>query len=282
MASAPAEPPIHVPPVVGRPRTPAGGLLALAVLGLTGVSVYGTEFDIVELVAGAGPIERFVAQMFPPDLSAVTLSATARGLAETFQMSFLGALLGAVIAVPLAALGTAETATVGATRRSRALAALPYHLARAVLNVFRSVPDILWALVFVVALGLGPFPGTLALAVHSAGVLGKLFAETLEGVPLRPVQALGAIGATRLQRLLFARLPQAAAACLSLSLYQWECNIRSATILGFVGAGGIGQQILIAMNLFDYPRVATLVAATILVVLAVDRVSALTRRRFAI
>ncbi|CAA9454376.1 MAG: Phosphonate ABC transporter permease protein phnE [uncultured Rubrobacteraceae bacterium] len=253
--------------------------MVLAILGLTGWSAWGTEFDLVELLSSTGPIERFISGMFPPDLSIRTLQTTARGIMETFQMSFLGALIGAVVAFPLAALGTAEVSTAGASRGERVLKAVPYHLSRFVLNVFRSVPDILWALVFVVALGLGPFPGTLALAVHSAGVLGKLLGETLEAVPSRPVEALRATGASGLQAFLFGRLPQAMSGFTSLTLYQWECNIRSATILGFVGAGGIGQQILISMNLFDYPKVATLVGATIIVVLVVDRFSAAVRGR---
>jgi phosphonate transport system permease protein len=253
----------------------------LVVLGLTGYSVAGTDFNIVELLRGTGPAERFVSEMFPPDLSAATLAATGTGIVETFQMSFLGALLGAAVAFPLSALGTQEIATAGASRSERLLRAVPYHLSRLVLNVFRSVPDILWALVFVVALGLGPFPGTLALAVHSAGVLGKLYSETLEAVPSRPVEALAATGASNSQAFLFGRLPQAMSGFTSLTLYQWECNIRSATILGFVGAGGIGQEILISMNLFDYPKVATLVGATIVVVLLVDRFSAAIRRRLA-
>ncbi|HEV8045970.1 MAG TPA: phosphonate ABC transporter, permease protein PhnE [Rubrobacter sp.] len=252
-------------------------LVVLVILGLTGWSAWGTEFDLVELFSSTGPIERFISGMFPPDLSIRTLQTTARGIMETFQMSFLGALIGAVVAFPLAALGTAEVSTAGASRGERVLKAVPYHLSRFVLNVFRSVPDILWALVFVVALGLGPFPGTLALAVHSAGVLGKLLSETLEAVPSRPVEALRATGASGLQAFLFGRLPQAMSSFTSLTLYQWECNIRSATILGFVGAGGIGQQILISMNLFDYPKVATLVGATIIVVLIVDRFSAAVR-----
>jgi phosphonate transport system permease protein len=253
----------------------------LVVLGLSGYSVAGTDFNLVELLEGTGPAERFVSEMFPPDLSAATLQATGTGVAETFQMSFLGALFGAAVAFPLSALSTREIATVGASRGERLLRAVPYHLARMLLNVFRSVPDILWALVFVVALGLGPFPGTLALAVHSAGVLGKLYSETLETVPTRPVEALTATGASDFQAFLFGRLPQAISGFTSLTLYQWECNIRSATILGFVGAGGIGQEILISMNLFDYPKVATLVGATILVVLLVDRFSAAIRRRLA-
>src|ERR687898_2949269 len=279
MASPPTEQPRIggvVPRFSWRPA-----LMVLVILGLTGWSVAGTGFDLRELATSAGPIERFISEMFPPDLSTRTLQTTGKGILETFQMSFLGALIGAVLAFPLAALATAESSTAGASRGERLLRLVPYHLSRFILNVFRSVPDILWALVFVVALGLGPFPGTLALAVHSAGVLGKLYSETLEAVPSRPVEALTATGASDLQSFLFGRLPQAMSSFTSLTLYQWECNIRSATILGFVGAGGIGQQILISMNLFDYPKVATLVGATIIVVLLVDRFSAAIRRRLA-
>ncbi len=256
-------------------------LVVLVILSLTGWSVSETSFNVVELLSNTGAIERFISEMFPPDLSPATLRATMEGVLETFQMSFLGALLGAATALPLAAFVVAEAPTVGASRGERLLRSIPYHLARFVLNVFRSVPDILWALVFVVALGLGPFPGTLALTVHSAGVLGKLYSETLEAVPARPVEALTATGASAFQAFLFGRLPQAMSSFTSLTLYQWECNIRSATILGFVGAGGIGQQILISMHLFDYPKVATLVGATIIVVLLVDRFSAAIRRRLA-
>jgi phosphonate transport system permease protein len=277
MASPPTEQPRIggvVPRFSWRPA-----LVVLVILGLTGWSVAGTGFDLLKLATSAGPIERFISEMFPPDLSTRTLQTTGKGILETFQMSFLGALIGAVLAFPLAALATAESSTAGASRGERLLRLVPYHLSRFILNVFRSVPDILWALVFVVALGLGPFPGTLALAVHSAGILGKLYSETLEAVPSRPVEALRATGAGTLQAFLFGRLPQAMSGFTSLTLYQWECNIRSATILGFVGAGGIGQQILISMNLFDYPKVATLVGATIIVVLLVDRFSAAVRKR---
>ena len=253
--------------------------VVLVVLGLTGWSFYGTEFDLAELFSSTRPMERFVSGMFPPDLSAVTLRQTGTGLMETFQMSFLGALIGAAAAFPLSALATQEPSTVGASRGERLLRAIPYHAARLTINVFRSVPDILWALVFVVAVGLGPFPGTLALAVHSAGILGKLYSETLEAVPNRPVEALRATGAGRLQAFLFGRFPQAVIGLTSLTLYQWECNIRSAAVLGLVGAGGIGQQILISMNLFDYSKVATLVGATIVAVLVVDGLSTAIRRR---
>src|SRR5918999_5292284 len=169
-------------------------------------------------VGGTGPIEKFISQMFPPDLSARTLQTGGKGILETFQMSFLGTLIGAVISVPLAALATTDASTAGSSRGERLLRIVPYHVSRFVLNVFRSVPDILWALVFVVALGLGPFPGTLALAVHSAGILGKLLSETLEAVPSRPVEALRSTGAGTLQAFLFGRVPQAIRGFTSLTL----------------------------------------------------------------
>src|ERR687895_1349915 len=275
-----ASPPTERPRIGGVvPRFSWGpALVVLVILGLTGWSVQGVGFDLVKLVGGTGPIEKFISQMFPPDLSARTLQTAGKGILETFQMSFLGALIGAVISFPLAALATGDASTAGASRGERLLRVVPYHISRFVLNVFRSVPDILWALVFVVALGLGPFPGTLALAVHSAGILGKLYSETLEAVPNRPVEALRATGAGTLQTFLFGRFPQAVSGFTSLTLYQWECNIRSAAVLGLVGAGGIGQQILLSMNPFDYSQVATLVGTTIIVVLLVDRFSAAVRR----
>jgi phosphonate transport system permease protein len=254
-------------------------LAVLVILGVGGWSVRGTGFNPAALFANTEPVQNFVSGMFPPDVAAQTLRTALQGVVETFQMSLLGAIIGAVVALPLAALGVKGIPTAGISRRTQAALSVPYHLSRLLTNVFRSVPEILWALIFVVALGLGPLPGTLALAVHSAGVLGKLYSENLESVPSRPVEALRSIGAGGVQSFLFGRLPQASAGFVSLSLYQWECNIRAATILGFVGAGGIGQKILVSMNLFDYSKVTTLVLATVLMVLAVDRLSAIIRKR---
>src|SRR5215217_3451753 len=113
-------------------------LAVLAILGLTVWSAVGTKFDLVELLTSTRPVEKFVSGMFPPDLSATTLRTTFTGILETFQMSFLGALIGAIAALPLAALGTMEAPTIGASRGERLLRTIPYHLARLVLNVFRS------------------------------------------------------------------------------------------------------------------------------------------------
>src|ERR687893_1956058 len=139
-----ASPPTERPRIGGVvPRFSWGpALVVLVILGLTGWSVQGVGFDLVELVGGTGPIEKFISEMFPPDLSARTLQTTGKGILETFQMSFLGVLIGAVVAFPLAALATAESSTAGASPGVRLLRLVPYLVSRVVLHVFRSVPDI--------------------------------------------------------------------------------------------------------------------------------------------
>lgn len=154
-----------------------------------------------------------------------------------------------------------------------------YALARGLLNLMRTIPDLVWALMFIAAVGLGPFAGVLALTVHSAGLLGKLYAETLESADTVAADSMRATGASGLATLLWATVPQAQGPLVSVTLYQWECNIRSAMILGFVGAGGLGQRIDIAMRLFRYGELLTLIAALFILVTAVDRLSAVVRRR---
>jgi phosphonate transport system permease protein len=154
-----------------------------------------------------------------------------------------------------------------------------YAAAKALLNVLRTIPEIVWALMFVFMVGLGPFPGVLALGFHTGGVLGKLFGEVLEDVDPRPLEALQSTGASRLRILLYGILPQAAPQFLSYALYRWEVNIRAAAILGFVGAGGLGQRIHIAISLFLEHQLLTLMLAIYLMVTLVDWLSASLRRR---
>jgi phosphonate transport system permease protein len=227
----------------------------------------------------------FVRRMFPPDLSPLLLGKVARGAVETLAISFLGTLLAVGLAAVLLG-GATRTLTASAAfgeTLSRPLvwrvgSALSYGIARALLNLFRSVPELIWALLFILAVGLGPFAGMLALGVHTAGVLGRLFAEVLENVDRRPCETLQAAGATRLQVFLYGMLPQALPELLSFALYRWEVNIRAAAILGFVGAGGLGQQLFIALNLFLHQQLLTLMAALLVLVVLVDVCSALLRR----
>ncbi len=150
---------------------------------------------------------------------------------------------------------------------------------KAILAVLRTVPEIVWALVFVFIVGLGPFPGVLALGVHTGGVLGKLFGEILEDVDPRPVEALQATGASRLSILFYGILPQAIPQFVAYALYRWEVNIRAAAVLGFVGAGGLGQRIYVAISLFHEHELLTLILAIYVMVTLVDVLSAWLRAR---
>lgn len=229
---------------------------------------------------------KFISGLFPPDLSAGFLSSIVTPALETIQMSVLGVVLGAIVALPLSFLATrtlssSQTPGVGIASRF-GLGHLPYLFARNVLNFMRAVPELVWALVFIAAVGLGPFAGVLALSVHSGGLLGKLYAENMEGVNPRPVEAVRSIGGNRAKVAAYAVLPQALPYFISITLYQWECNIRTATILGFVGAGGIGTSIDIAMRLFQYDEVLTLMAVVFLMVFLVDSTSAVVRKSIAL
>lgn len=141
------------------------------------------------------------------------------------------------------------------------------------------MPELLWALALVFAVGLGPFAGALALGVHTAGVLGRLYCEALEEVPAAPAAALRAAGAGSAALGWFAVLPQAAPQLVAYTLYRWEVNVRAAAVLGVVGAGGLGRQLYVALSVFDQGRALTLVIGILLLVMAVDGLSAALRRR---
>ena len=251
-------------------------------------SYHGTQVDPAGLLGseGRGQIATYVAKLFPPDLSAKTLRDAALGAVETFAISFLGSLLAVVLALPLSVLTTRSLLYRGILYEGRRLGPVSksirvgiYVTAKAVLNVLRTIPEIVWALIFVFLVGLGPFPGVLALGFHTGGVLGKLFGEVLEDVNPRPLEGLHGSGAGRPAILFYGVLPQAAPQCLSYALYRWEVNIRAAAIMGFVGAGGLGQRIHIAISLFLENQLLTLILAVYVMVTLVDVLSAYLRRR---
>ncbi len=220
---------------------------------------------------GLAAMGRFLAEFVPPEHGAAFLRRLAGAAAETLAMSALGTLLaaigGALLCVP-AARGLAGFAVWPLLR-------LP---ARLLLNVLRAIPELVWASLLLVAAGLGPMSGTLALAVHTTGVLGRLFAEALENAPQGPAQALRAQGVDEPRVLLYATLPQVAPQLLSYVLYRWENNIRAATVLGVVGAGGLGQMLVLHLGLFQMGRTASVVLAMIVLVVAVDQISNAARR----
>jgi phosphonate transport system permease protein len=186
-------------------------------------------------------------------------------------LSWFGTLVGIIIALPLALLAAANMTP------SR----FGYYAARGIIGFTRAVPDLVWALLFVTAVGLGPFPGGRALGVHSVGMLGRLFAETIEQMDMAPIHALQLTGARRLQVFGHGIIPTILPSLLGISLYRLDENIRSSLVLGFVGAGGIGFQLLTAMNLFQYQEVSLLLIIIFVVVLTAERISAALRERLA-
>jgi phosphonate transport system permease protein len=210
---------------------------------------------------------RFAAEFSPPDTSPPFVQKVAQATAETLAMSALGTLLAALFGL-LLALAAART-------HAGALWRIPTRL---LLNALRAVPELVWASLMLIAAGLGPMAGTLALALHTTGVLGRLFAEAIENAPPGPAFALRAQGARPAQVLLYATLPQVAPQLLSYTLYRWENNIRAASILGVVGAGGLGQLLYYHLGLFQMTRAATVLLAMLALVLAVDTASYFARR----
>ncbi len=251
-------------------------------------SYHGTEVKLGELLGGEGmrQMAAYLARLFPPDLSAGALRDAGIGAVETFAISFVGSIIAVFIALPLS-LSTARTLLYRGilyegqrlSPLSKMLRVTVYASAKGLLNLLRTIPEIVWALLFVFMVGLGPFPGVLALGFHTAGVLGKLFGEALEDVDPRPLEALQSTGASRLRVFLYGVLPQAAPQFVSYALYRWEVNIRAAAVLGFVGAGGLGQRIHVAISLFLEQQLLTLILAVYVMVTLVDALSAFLRRR---
>ena len=276
--------------VVLPPRTRAAPwpwVATAAVIALLVWSARGTQVDLGTLGSreAVAQMWAYAVKLFPPDVSAPVLRAATLGAAETFAISLTGTALAVLIALPLAFLATRTLLFDGVLyaredlgwRRYPRIAL--YAAAKSVLNLLRTIPEIVWALIFVFAVGLGPFPGALALGFHTGGVLGKLFGEVLEDVPTQPLETLQAGGAPRPAILLYGVLPQALPQFLAYALYRWEVNIRAAAVLGFVGAGGLGQRIHIALSLFLDNQLLTLILAIYVMVTLVDALSAWLRRR---
>lgn len=245
-----------------------GPLISLALL--VAVVLSAVRLDLLDALGEAGnslaELGGFLARFAAPALAPEFLREVGTGAIETLAISLIGTLLavagGAVLAIP------ASGRAGGAAR----------HGARFVLNALRSVPELVWATLTVLAAGLGPFAGTLALGLHTTGVLGRLYAEALENAPPAPEAALRNAGARALPAFVYGTLPGVAPQWIAYGLYRWEMNIRMAAILGFVGAGGLGAQLYYALSLFQEDRAATLILAMLGLSLLVDLLSARARR----
>jgi phosphonate transport system permease protein len=260
-------------------RVRVAALLALA--GAAAGSALLLELPFRELLSPASlrAVGAFALATWPPDLAPAFLREIAPAVAETLAVSILGTAIAAALGLALAwpAAQRLHPPEGGRARRA-ALAAVAW-TARGALNLGRTLPELLWALLLVFAVGLGPFAGALALGIHTAGVLGRLYAEALEEVPLAPAHALRAAGASGAAVSAFAVLPQAFPQLVAYTLYRWEVNIRASAVLGVVGAGGLGKLLHVSLNLFHHHRTLTLVAAVVVLVTAVDLLSGALRRR---
>jgi len=265
-----ANPPYKLPPRLFDARCKAcwfvAGLVVLVIASFASLDLQWAQFLSLDAARSMG---RFVAEFFPPDLSPVFVKKVAIGAWETLAMSALGTALAAAAGLALA---------LPASRLHSADAAWSRTPTRWVLNALRSIPELVWAALLLISAGLGPFAGTLALALHTTGVLGRLFAEAVENAPPGPGDALRAQGVGPLRVFLYATLPQVLPQLLSYTLYRWENNIRAAAVLGVVGAGGLGQLLAFHMGLFQMGKTATILGAMLAMVALVDGLSYGARR----
>jgi phosphonate transport system permease protein len=224
------------------------------------------DADPVRLARGLPWMWDFVRRMVPPDFR--VLRSALVGAVGTIEIALLGTGLAAALAIPLGFLSARNVSPPAV-----------YYAVRAALNFFRSIDTLVYALLFVAAVGLGPFPGMLAVVAYTTTSLAKLYSETIEGIDPGPVDAIRATGATRLQVLRFGMLPQVLPLFLSYVLYRFESNVRAATVLGFVGAGGIGLYLQTYLRMIDYPAASTVLLVTVVMVMVVDFASARIRAR---
>jgi phosphonate transport system permease protein len=260
-----ANPPYKLPPPIFDARCKAcwftAGLGVLVVASFWSLDLQWAQFFSMD---AARSMARFAGEFFPPDVQPAFLRQVLVATWETLAMSALGTALAAVIGLLLA---------LPASRRHAGDAAWARTPVRLLLNALRSVPELVWASLLLIAAGLGPFAGTLALAAHTSGVLGRLFAEAIENAPPGPGSALRAQGVRDGQVFLYATLPQVLPQLMSYTLYRWENNIRAAAVLGVVGAGGLGQVLAFHMGLFHMNKTATVLIAMLTLVGLVDALS---------
>lgn len=240
-------------------------LIAAAAFVLSSFANSGVSLE--KLIRGLPALGRLGSQMFPP--STERLEAVFWSLLQTFQMAVAGTILGLALSLPLAILAAPS------------LSPHPFFvwIVRGVVALFRTVPDLVWAIVFVIAVGLGPAAGVLALMVDTTGFAARFFAEAMEETDKGPREALSALGASRSGMIFSSVIPQALPSMINTSLFSLEKATRGSVVLGLVGAGGIGIELKVSLELFEYDQAATIIIAIFLLVLAVERASTWVRSR---
>lgn len=258
-------------------------LLTVLALALLWPGLQLSELNLAVLVApdNLRNMGQFVSGFWPPAHDRDFLELLAQATLQTLAIATAGMALAWLLAMPLALLAS-RALSISALARGGKPAwwaqALRWPV-RGLLIVLRSVPEIVWALLFVRAVGLGPTAGVLAIAITYAGMLGKVYAEIFESVDLRPTRALLLAGSPRLAAFAYGLLPNAAGEMLSYTVYRWECAIRASVVMGFVGAGGLGQQIDLSLRMFAGAEVASMLLTFLLLVLLADSLSRWLRGR---
>jgi phosphonate transport system permease protein len=239
-------------------------LLMLLVYAL---SLYFVDFDIGRLWSGLPRLAHWAAKAWPPDTQ--ELGVLLKRAIETLAMAVIGTTIGVLIAAPCCILA-AQNITPSS---------LLYTPVRWFLNTLRGIDSFIFALLFVAAVGLGPFAGVLGIGLHSAGTIAKLWSEAIEAVEPGPLEAAALTGANRLKVIRYALIPDVLPNLTSIALYVWEFNVRSSTVLGVVGAGGIGQELKNSVDLLDFARLFTIILIILAMVTVIDQFSAWLRRR---
>ena len=241
--------------------------LVVVLIVLYGLCWQLAQVDLIKLADGLPKLGHWLAQAWPPDVAELPLFAQRMG--ETMAMAALGTTAAALLALPMAVLA------------SRNITPFPklYYPARWVLNALRGIDSFVFALLFVAAVGLGPFAGVLGIALHTWGSAAKLFADHIENAGTGPLEAVRTTGAGRGTAIVYALLPDLLPVLLSTTLFWWEFNVRASTVLGVVGAGGIGLELKNSMDLLDFSRLFTIIALILVVVTLLDQLSGWLRKR---
>jgi phosphonate transport system permease protein len=240
---------------------------AVALLVVAGSAWHSGLFDFRRLRDGLPSIGILLAEMWPPDFSHAR--NWLKPLADTLTMSISGTLLAVVLSVPLALLAARNTTPHPGV----------YFAARGLLNLLRAVPELIMGIVLVAAVGFGVLPGVLALGLHSVGMVGKFYAEALEQVDPGPVEAVRSVGAGPLQVIWYGMLPQIMPLLAGVTIYRWEYHFRASTVMGMVGAGGIGFELIGSLRIMQYREVSAILLVILVMVVIIDAFSSAIRHR---
>lgn len=249
------------------PWTLLGLLAFIAITWWAASEEFGIGFDIVRVFTNLTRGASILAEFFPPNWE--YLPRTVGPMLETISMAVIASVIGCGLALPISFLASRVTTPN----------LLIYVVDRGILNVIRALPDLLYALVFVAAVGIGPLPGILALSLFNVGVVVKLLSETVDGIDPGPIEAANAAGANRTQMVRWAVLPQVLPNYVAYSLYVFELNVRASAVLGIVGAGGIGNNINTVRRFFQYENLSVILIEIFVVVFAIELISIWLRRR---